>query len=146
MGQALEALDAASWFVEDCLHCHALFAMPRSANDRYRKTHESFFCPYCKGSMCYPSKSDEERLRDENNNLKQLLEWRANALEAANKIAAVRERQRRAHKAQATRLRKKIAAGSCPCCSTVFADLRQHMLSKHPTFAKASGIMKNSKV
>lgn len=44
------------------------------------------------------------------------------------------EYQRRAQKGQNTRLKKRIAAGVCPCCNRSFANLREHMAGQHPDF------------
>ncbi|MEA3246271.1 MAG: hypothetical protein U9Q74_08965 [Gemmatimonadota bacterium] len=42
------------------------------------------------------------------------------------------DRQIRARKAVATRLRNRMKAGRCPCCSHRFTDLREHMRTEHP--------------
>ena len=44
------------------------------------------------------------------------------------------EAKRRAHKAVATKLKKRAAAGMCPCCETSFPNLREHMVQEHPEF------------
>ena len=45
------------------------------------------------------------------------------------------ERRRRAEKGAKTRLKRRAAAGVCPCCSRSFENLRRHMTTKHPGFA-----------
>jgi len=47
------------------------------------------------------------------------------------------EHRRRAEKAAKTRLKKRAAAGVCPCCNRTFENLARHMQSKHPDFAEA---------
>lgn len=51
------------WSITDCLHCKALFAIPTDVSNRYRDTHDTFFCPYCKGSMYYPEENETEKYR-----------------------------------------------------------------------------------
>ncbi len=53
----------------------------------------------------------------------------ADQLEAA-------ERSARAYKGHTTRLRKRAAAGVCPCCTRTFQNLQRHMANQHPDFAE----------
>lgn len=45
-----------------------------------------------------------------------------------------RERVLRAVKGHSTRLRKRLAAGVCPCCHRTFQALARHMKARHPGF------------
>jgi hypothetical protein len=44
------------------------------------------------------------------------------------------EARRRGEKAAKTKLKRRAAAGACPCCNRQFADLAAHMTNKHPDF------------
>ena len=44
------------------------------------------------------------------------------------------ERSRSAHKAVATRLKKRLKKGLCPCCNKHFPDLHKHIKIKHPNW------------
>lgn len=46
------------------------------------------------------------------------------------------ERSAIAYKGHATRLRKRAAAGVCPCCSRSFQNLKRHMDGQHPGFGE----------
>ena len=46
------------------------------------------------------------------------------------------ERSLRGHKAAKTRIKNRIAAGVCPCCSRSFQDVRRHMVGQHPDYAR----------
>jgi hypothetical protein len=51
---------------------------------------------------------------------------------------------RRARKAVSTRLRKvkqRVGHGVCPCCNRTFKALADHMATKHPGYAQATGEM-----
>lgn len=57
--------------------------------------------------------------------------------ERSARIDAEREQAEaaaRAHKGHATRLRKRVKAGVCPCCKRTVQQLADHMKSKHPDF------------
>lgn len=54
---------------------------------------------------------------------------------AARDQAEAAERSAIAYKGHATRLRKRAAAGVCPCCTRSFQNLQRHMASQHPTFS-----------
>lgn len=45
------------------------------------------------------------------------------------------ERKRRALKGNITKLKRRAAAGVCPCCTRTFQNLARHMETKHPEFA-----------
>lgn len=45
------------------------------------------------------------------------------------------ERKRRAMKGNITKLKRREAAGLCPCCNQTFQNLARHMETKHPEFA-----------
>lgn len=59
---------------------------------------------------------------------------------ARNREATVRaeldqtEASLRAHKGVATKLRKRVAAGVCPCCNRTFQNLSRHMAGQHPDY------------
>lgn len=90
------------WHQTACIDCKALFAMPKATNQRYRDSHKSFFCPYCKSGAYYPQETDEEklvrRLRDEQRCC-------INARDEANSL----ERSLIATKGHVTRLKKKVS-------------------------------------
>jgi len=41
-----------------------------------------------------------------------------------------------ATKGQVTKLKKRVAAGVCPCCGRTFQQLSRHMANKHPEYGK----------
>lgn len=45
-----------------------------------------------------------------------------------------KEAQRRAEKAAKTKLKKRVAAGVCPCCKRSFENLARHMKGQHPEY------------
>lgn len=112
----------------DCGSCGGTYAI----NERYRqKCYEdgaSWTCPYCKVSWGY-STGENAKLRKqlaEEKRLKELALSRENEERAARAAAEARE----------ARLKKRVKAGTCPCCKRTVSQLARHMKSKHPEYAK----------
>jgi hypothetical protein len=113
-----------------CCHegCGVVFAVPRWWETKRREDHTSWYCPNGHAQH-FPGKSEAEKLRER-------LRW---AEERAAQVARDKqalEAQRRAAKGQATRLRRRIANGVCPCCKRSFQDVRRHIATKHPGYAE----------
>ena len=47
---------------------------------------------------------------------------------------AAAERRVSAQRGVTTKLKKRIAAGVCPCCKRTFQDVSRHMKGQHPDF------------
>lgn len=121
-----------------CCQCSMLFGVPARFETDRRRDHKDFFCP-AGHRQHYPQRSDLEIARDEAARAKHAAEQAsARAAEERNRREGA-ERQLRARKAVATRLRNKIAAGRCPCCSHQFKDLRAHMRTEHPQWNPERG-------
>jgi hypothetical protein len=55
-------------------------------------------------------------------------------LEEERQFREATERRLRAARGQQTKLRKRIAAGCCPCCQRTFQNLARHMAGQHPEY------------
>lgn len=123
----------------DCAVCGLAFGVPDSFNRRCRTDGRRFFCP--SGHVNVYTDNEHDRTRRERDKLKQELarkdeeirherergdRWKADAQHT--------EHRRRAAAGQVTKLKKRAAAGVCPCCNRSFSDLRHHMAAKHPMF------------
>ncbi len=124
-----------------CYQCKVAIHMPQSVNSYLRASRADFWC--INGHrQCYsqqPSEADLVR--------KQLDEERRKRERAEQNVAmyaddarhareqAQRERNRaNGYKGHATRMTKRVKAGTCPCCNRTFKQLAAHMANKHPTF------------
>jgi hypothetical protein len=105
-----------------------------SIEERYRKQKEtdagSWTCPYCKTGWGY-SRHESDAAK-----AKRLEEELAAEQQRRRDEASRHDYQRRALRGAATRLRKRAAAGVCPCCNRSFVELARHMATKHPAYAK----------
>lgn len=123
----------------NCGCCGGIYAI----SERYRqKMHEEgkcWTCPYCKASWGYSGNSDNQRLRKELEEAKRREQWaKDDAAWQKNQKATV-EKRLSAAKGQATKLRKRISAGVCPCCHRTFKQLAAHMTHKHPEYSATEG-------
>lgn len=129
-------------FVEtECAKCHERFGLLAKTDELLRRTGQGFNCPWGH-ALHYPlGPSEETKLRRERDRLKQQMArkddeiaqergWRHEA-EAAAKGA---ERRVSAARGQITKLKKRAAAGVCPCCNRHFQELQAHMATEHPAY------------
>ena len=78
--------------------------------------------------------SEEDKLRHERDRLQQQLAQKDDAIAYQRQMRETAERQAAAKRGQVTKLKKRAAAGVCPCCNRTFVELQRHMATKHPTF------------
>lgn len=117
-----------------CGACHVMFAIPHSMLTKKQQTGDSFSCP--NGCSISYKRGENERLRE-----------RAAKLESELNAARTREQLERDQKHAAelalaeeshrlARLKKRVSAGTCPCCKRTVSQLARHIKMKHPTFGK----------
>lgn len=106
--------------------CGISFAVPQWWHKGKRETHAWFYCPNGH-QQHYTQESDEEKMRRERDIARQQL-----ARVEQEKVAALA----RAQKAERSekRLKKRSAAGTCPCCQRTFSNMTTHMRKQHPEF------------
>lgn len=122
--------------LENCCKCGIQFGIQAGFQRERKNDHQMFYCPNGHGQY-YSGANETERLR------KQLAQeqHRREQIEAERtrmrdeRDAA--ERRASAARGRVTRLKNRAANGVCPCCNRSFQDLRRHMETKHPDFAKA---------
>lgn len=118
-----------------CSHCGIPYGLSRSFEARRREDHQSFWCP-SGHSQYFPQKSKAEELEEKLESEKRNSAWwRARKMEE-EKAAEHARRQRDAYKGHTTRLKKRVAKGKCPCCSSTFVNLRSHMTKQHPDYVQ----------
>jgi hypothetical protein len=122
---------------EVCCACQCPFAMPKDLEDRARKDHGVYF--YCPNghSQHYTGKTEEQKLRESLDNTKRLLDSSREAYRGERERRVSAERSATAYKGHATRLRKRVGNGVCPCCNRTFKQLSAHMERMHPGWADA---------
>lgn len=121
---------------ETCCRCGIEFAMPEDFRQELLKDRSrSFYCPSGHGQS-YTGKTEAQQLREKlETEQRNAAFWRERKL-AEEKARERAERQRDAYKGHATRLKKRVAKGRCPCCSSTFVNLAAHMTKRHPDYAE----------
>jgi len=125
-------LDIMISFVQvECCLCGVPFGLSAALHKQRREDHRTFCCPNGH-SQCFTGKSEAEKLRDDLTRERARLDQEKSRVETLTRRVAERDRQVAARKAVATKLRKRIATGKCPCCHAQFKDLKHHMTTQHP--------------
>lgn len=112
--------------------CGLVYGLSKEFIAARREDHRTFYCPNgC--SWWYPQKNEAEQLKAQLEASRSLAQREARRRESA-------ERSARAYKGVATRTRRRVANGVCPCCTRTFPDVAAHMAAKHPEYvADANG-------
>ena len=113
-----------------CSECGLVSGLADEFIAARRKDHGTFYCPNGH-SQYFPQKNEAEQLRGQLEAARSLANREAQRREAA-------ERQRNAYKGHATRLKNRVAAGKCPCCSEQFPDVAAHVAQAHPGYVEQS--------
>lgn len=95
---------------------------------------KDWLCPYCKVCTCF-TEGEIQRLRKQVVAKDAALDQeRARSAELCRQRDR-NERRRRATAGVLTKVKKRIAAGVCPCCRRTFQNLASHMKGQHPGYA-----------
>lgn len=113
--------------------CGTLFAISEQYETELRRTHATFYCP--RGHhLSYRGKTEEEKLREQLGAARELAEREATRRRQADQRAEHEERSARAYRGHVTRLKRRLGAGKCPCCSETFPDVAEHLAAEHPGY------------
>lgn len=111
-----------------CWKCKCVYHLPSELHDAARRSESiSFWCPYEHSAHFPQGETDEDKLRRELNSQRQQ-NARLEDEARASRAAALK-----AEKAT-KRLKKRVAAGVCPCCHRTVGQMAKHMATKHPEF------------
>lgn len=140
MGEALHLTVRFSTITCCVPECGVSFAVPEWLDVQLRRSHRSFYCPHGH-PQSFRGKSDLELAKEETErvrkNFEQRLKWAEESEKSARERAVRNERRANAFKGVATRVKKRIGNGVCPCCNRTFQNLMAHMKTKHPKYKHA---------
>lgn len=108
---------------EECCNCGVVFAMPDYMMRRLKDQGGTFYCPNGHGQ--HYTKSEVQRLQEK---LAEQARAATHMAERAKDAEAAEQKAQREIK----RMKKRAAAGVCPCCNRTFQQLARHMKMKHP--------------
>lgn len=133
-----------TWKFTDCLTCGTKIWLSPGDMDALVRSKQKFYCPFGHTQHFCDDQGvlgELERTRRERDKLKQKVAEKDDDLRAemaradrANTRAEHNKRVAAAHKAVATKLKKRVVAGVCPCCNRHFRELQRHMQTQHPTY------------
>src|SRR4029450_202698 len=116
-----------------CDACGMSFYIPTPIERRCANENRGWWCPGCGHSWCY-GHTENEKLQQQIETERKRTEWAREEARQQRERAEAEERRARVYKGHATRLRKRVSVGKCPCCSQQFADLATHIAEKHPKY------------
>lgn len=129
----IEVTASVSLITETCYQCSMTFAMPKDFQQQRLRDRKSFFCP-AGHSQAYVGESKEQKLQRELDRAKQNAAYLEDQARIQRELREAAERRGAAARGQVTKLKKRAAAGHCPCCNRRFVNLMTHMAQKHPGF------------
>lgn len=113
-----------------CAECAMTFCVPTRFEADRRQDHKTFYCP-AGHTQAYNAETMEEKLRRDRDRLAQQI---ARAEDETREARVERDKAVAAKK----RIERRVGAGTCPCCSRSFDNLRAHMAGQHPEMAPRS--------
>lgn len=125
-----------------CYNCGVLFGIESGRRQELIESHDLFWCPNGH-SQHYTEQTEKEKqiaalerdLRTANSS-RQF--WNEQAAEAQRDVER-KSRSINGYKGVIAKTKKRIAAGTCPCCSAKFKNLEQHMKARHPNWNPEKG-------
>jgi hypothetical protein len=108
--------------------CGISFAVPQWWYKGKKETKTTFHCPNGHRQH-FTGETEEEKMRRERDIARQQVA-RAEQEAEEQRLRAVR-----AEKSE-RKLKKRAAAGTCPCCQRTFSNMSTHMKKQHPDYVK----------
>lgn len=122
--------------VHECGKCGVLFGMTEDYVADRKKDMAVWYCPNGHQRVFRESTAEKERRRAER--AESEAAYFRDRMREEQQAAQHARNQVRAEKGAKTRLKKRIAAGVCPCCKRHFTNLERHIKGQHPEFVPAN--------
>lgn len=125
-----------------CPHCAGAYAISKAYLDNARQVggfKHCWTCPYCKTERGYGAsdlKLEIDRLKTSVASLEGANTWLREQRNNAQKEAQHFRKSRDGMKGVLAKTKKRISAGTCPCCQRTFQSLSRHMAHMHPDYTK----------
>ena len=120
-----------------CGKCGGTYAILDRVRDHCQLNNTDWHCPYCQNGHGFSYRGPETQRQKELQDARFRAERAEVATQRARDERDTAERRCRGQKAAKTRLVRKVARGLCPCCGKRFADLGEHMATKHASYGQA---------
>lgn len=110
-----------------CITCGVVYTCPKELIEHQRKKGGYHTCCNGHSQGWTGGESEDAKILRERNLFKQQVAQRDDEIRD-------KERQLAAERAKAAKVKKRSAAGVCPCCNRTVRQMALHMKSKHPQF------------
>jgi hypothetical protein len=118
-----------------CYKCRCEYVLPDELYTAAKRSADIYFwCPYGHQAHYPEGETEADKLRRERDRLTQRLAQKDDAIKYWRENGERVERRLSATRGVVTRMRNRVGAGVCPCCTRSFGNLARHMKSKHPSF------------
>lgn len=124
----------------DCGECGGTYAINARYDRQKKENGGTWNCPYCQVSWGY-IKSQVDKLKEQLQKKEEQVQRERQKHDQTKAELRETEQRRSAQKGVTTRIKNRIAAGTCPCCGKPFADLMRHMKNQHPDFEKTDDVI-----
>lgn len=131
---AISIQNAINFDMLTCYKCGVAIVVPRHFIEERKQDKGEFWC--INGHAQAFVESSVDRLKKELAEKDKALANERKRAEWARQDLRNEQRSHAATKGQVTKLKKRTAAGVCPCCTRTFQNLQRHMKTKHPEYAK----------
>jgi hypothetical protein len=115
-----------------CGSCGVWFAIPETMRLEKQRDGGHWYCP--NGHQRVYSESDSVKF-------KRLYEQEQRVRASYNERMVAAQRALEKSESNLKKLKKRTAAGVCPCCSRTVSQLAKHMQSKHKEFLALNGLL-----
>lgn len=120
-------------FVEvRCWKCDIVYGMPETLNASRKRDGQGFFCP--NGHEAAYKDTEADRLRRERDRLAQQVAYKDDRIKSLRDERDAADRRAAAARGQVTKIKNRVGAGVCPCCTRSFTNLRRHMETEHADY------------
>lgn len=120
--------------VLDCGSCGVPFTMPKLVYDQQVEEGGYHTCPNGHTRGWDKSNSQRERDRREQERLKQSVAQKDDEIRELNERVSTLVVTVATTKRETAKLKKRAAAGVCPCCNRTVRQMALHMKNKHPDY------------
>lgn len=117
-----------------CSRCKEKFALNGETFGTLKRNTHTFHCPWGHPQHFPLGKTAAEKLQEQLDSERRARQWAEQDRAFWQDQARSETKRASAMKGQVTKLKKRAAAGVCPCCNRTFQNLARHMNTKHAGF------------
>lgn len=122
------------FITETCVSCGQPWAMTSTFRGQRVDDGRGFYCPAGHVQYYTRKRTRQQELARQLERAERRADQEETRRVATQDQLDAERKSKAAVKGHLTRVRRRIAAGVCPCCTRSFVDVRRHMAAKHPGY------------